>query len=323
MNKIQNETTLLQAFNETGEPGWVKDIEFGKLSFFGKVTKIVTDNLVNLFALVLGVTLCPKRNSELDRRYEQYIDQHSKLRDNKRIIVILCSKTNDIPMEPKQFEKLKNESGCDIIFHKVGALNETSEAIEKLKRQSCKIEALWIRAHGTPTTMTFSLGYGFTEVFDVTPDKLLLGDYSKKKAADFCNTIDNYLEKSAPIILESCFTGSPMPEGKENIATFISREAKRKTFAPIRETFEIGDGATYQEGEFHVKHTSTTSSRFFNSGSLLARLSVVWNAFRGKKEDITQIFLPSQDIGKIHAILNPEIDHSSTKGSNENLIKGA
>lgn len=94
-----------------------------------------------------------------------------------------------------------------------------------LKKNGCKIETLWIRAHGTATTITFP-GDFTTDALNIKPGDGLI-DFKLKKVTSFCEAIDQNLELEAPIILESCFTGKPMLAEEENIATFISRVAQR------------------------------------------------------------------------------------------------
>ncbi|GAB4228515.1 MAG: hypothetical protein Tsb0021_05920 [Chlamydiales bacterium] len=80
----------------------------------------------------------------------------------------------------------------------------------RLKENGCKIEALWIRANGTPTTITFQ--------GDFTIDELnikLNDNFNLEKVTSFCKAIDRNLEQKAPVILESCFTGKPMVAGEE------------------------------------------------------------------------------------------------------------
>ncbi len=285
---IKNETTLLDAFRIENTPNWAQYQKFQNLSPGQKITQLVSDYAIKFFAYVLGVKISGINVEAVYGRYNKYVSQKERLSTycvSQKVILVLHIK-NSIPTEPEYFEDLEKQSKCKIVFKEVNAIDEASQAIAGLKKNQCTIAALWIRAHGTPTTITFQ--------GDFTSEALSIekgDDNNLTKITSFCDAIHQNLEKEAPIILESCFTGKPMPNGQENIATFISRVAVRKVFAPKREALNIDDGVTYSSEEgFKVKIKSFQADRYFTRGSFLAKLSAVWLAFRGYKEDITEVF---------------------------------
>lgn len=294
---IKNETTLLDAFRiQVDIPWWIQQHEFQKLSFRQKITRFVSDYAIKAFAYVLRVKISGRNVEAVGRRYDEYANAEKQSPfscwHSQKIILVLHIK-GAIPVEPKYFQELEKQSSCKIVFKEVGSAEEANNDMAYLKKKGCKIEALWIRAHGTPTTITFQGDFTADEL-NINPHDRLI-DYNLKKVTSFCEAIGQNLELDAPIILESCFTGKTMLAGEENIATFISRTAQRKVFAPKREALNIDGGVTYsKEKGFSVEIKSFQAARYFAPGSFLAKLSAVWLAFRGYKEDITQVFIPPQ-----------------------------
>ncbi len=290
---INTGTTLLEAFEiDLLNPTWVKDVEFQKLSIGQKLIQIIKRLAVKAFAFILNVKLTS--DTGMGAKYDSFAQQHdAKWVNNKPVILVLHIK-NAIPIDPQHFLKLEKESGYEVVFQEINEIKDANEAMERLKWKGCTIQALWIRAHGTPTTITFKIDHFYINALDIGNTSFsITHEKNIKDACDFCDTVDKHLEKEAPIILESCYTGMPMPQGEENIATFISRQAKRKTFAPAREALNINDGVSYsKEKGFNVSITSNTSDKNFAKGSFLGKLSAVWLAFRDQKEDITKIFEP-------------------------------
>jgi hypothetical protein len=294
-NLIKNETTLLDAFRiQEDVPLWIQQREFQNLSLWQKITRLVSDYTIKFFAYVLGVKISGRNVEVVGKRYDEYAnakEQNSSHCHHQRVILVLHIK-GSIPTEPTHFQELEKQSGCKIVFKEADSVEEASNSMTYLKKNGCKIETLWIRAHGSPTTITFQ-GDFYTDALNIKPDDGLI-DFHLQKVTSFCEAIDQNLELEGPIILESCFTGKPMLAGEENIATFISRVAKRKVFAPKREALNIDGGVTYSEEKgFNVEIKSFQADRYFTPGSFLAKLSAVWLAFRGYKEDITQVIIPS------------------------------
>jgi len=289
INSIKNETTLLDAFETLQDMPYT---ERAKLSFGQKINRVVSDYALKFFAYILGVKTSGRSVDDLIQKYDAYADaeeQNPSWCRNQKVILILHIE-GSIPTDPEHFKKLKKQSGYKIVFGNLNSIEDSISDMADLKRKGCQIEALWIRAHGTPTTITFG---------GICGDQLNIGEegYFKefylKKATSFCEAINNNLELEAPIILESCFTGKPMPDEKENIATFISRTAQRKVFAPKREAINIDDGVTFsKEKGFNVEIRSFQADHYFTPQSFLAKLSAIWLVFRGYKEDITQVIVP-------------------------------
>lgn len=295
---IKNETTLLDAFRiQEDIPWWIQYQEFQNLPFRKKITRLVSDYTIKFFAYVLGVKISGRNVKAVGKRYDEYAnakEQNPSFYHHQKVILVLHIK-GSIPTEPTHFRELEKQSGCKVVFKEADSIEEASKGMTDLKKNGCKIEALWIRAHGTSTTITFQ-GNFTTDALNIKPDSDLI-DLNLKKVTSFCKSISENLELEAPIILESCFTGKPMLAGEENIATFISRVAQRKVFAPKREALNIDDGVTYsKEKGFHVKIRSFQADRYFTPLSFLAKLSAVWLAFRGYKEDITQVIIPPQPV---------------------------
>ncbi len=195
---------------------------------------------------------------------------------------------NDLITSEETFVQAENQSGYKIVFAKVSSLKNAEEAINTLKESSCQIQALWIRAHGTPNSISFSES---VSGLDMRPSCCV--DTQTEK---FLGTVDQTLEKEAPIILESCHTGSKMADGEENIATVIARIAKRKTYAPSREALSIEKGVSYskEESRFKVVIEGSKSSKSFKQGSICSRIMGIWHFFMKRRENITCEFLPPE-----------------------------
>lgn len=292
---IKNETTLLDAFRiQEGISGWGQYLEFQNLSLRQKITRLVSDYTIKFFAYVLGVKISGRNVEVVGKRYDEYAnakEQNSSYCRDQKVILVLHIK-GSIPTEPTYFKELEKQSEYKVVFKEVDSVEQASKGMTDLKKNGCKIEALWIRAHGTPTTITFRRDFIITDELNIKPQDGSI-EFNLKKVTSFCEAIDQNLELEAPIILESCFTGKPMLAEEENIATFISRVAHRKVFAPKREALNIDGGVTYsKEKGFNVEIKSFQADRYFTPLSFLAKLSAVWLAFRGYKEDITQIIIP-------------------------------
>lgn len=290
---MKNETTLLDAFRiQEDIPWWIQYNEFQNLSLRQKIIRLVNDYTIKFFAYVLGVKISGRNVEGVGRRYDEYAnaeEQNSSYCHRQKVILVLHIK-GSIPTEPIHFEELEKQSRCKVVFKEADSVEEASKSMTDLKDNGCEIKALWIRAHGTSTTITFQ-GDFTADALNIKPHDGLI-DFNLKKVTSFCKAIDQHLESTAPIILESCFTGKPMLAEEENIATFISRIAQRKVFAPKREALNIDGGVTYSEEKgFNVEIKSFQADRYFTPGSFLAKLSAVWLAFRGYKEDVTQVIL--------------------------------
>ena len=187
-NSIKNETTLLDAFRiQEDTSWWTQRREFQDLSLGQKITRVVGDYTIKFFAYVLGVKISGRNVKAVGQRYDEYTnakEQVSNQCHDQKVILILHIKEN-IPTEPKYFLELEEQSGCKIVFKKVSSVEEAIKGITTLKKNNCKIEALWIRAHGTPTTITFR-GEIMVDTLNIKPcDGFNDFELTKKKSAMF------------------------------------------------------------------------------------------------------------------------------------------
>jgi hypothetical protein len=280
-------TTLLEAldFSWNHAQDWMYQAQYQKLSIGAKAGKIISDCVVYLFASLLRVNTTEKiANRRISikaaNEYTDYVSSKSYANLRNQSVILVLNGELDIPTSPENFRRLETQSGCKIKFIKVQRFEDIKFEIESLKQCNNKIEALWIRAHGTP----FSISFNQFEQINV--DKT---DYRIEDTRRFLQEQLEKLEQKAPIILESCFTGQKVEVGKENVAQFIASTAGgRKVYAPSREALPIGENITYvPEKGFKVVIKSFQSSTFFAKGSCLSRICAIWHAYRDHVEEIT------------------------------------
>lgn len=288
-----NTTSLLEAldftWNHNGD--MLYHLQNSKLSVGEKICKRINDYIVYLFALVLGVDTFKKIS---DKRisvktiedYEKYVNRHSHISLQNQSVILILNGENDIPVSHQIFERLEQQSNCKIKFVKIEDLNNIKRELESLKKANNTIRALWIRAHGTPVSIDFAIG-AEVQIAQATPFDQSVNEQQIENTRLYLTEQLKELALDAPIILESCFTGQERESGKENMAQFFASAAGgRKVYAPSREALSI-DNISYTERGFNVKIKSFQSSTYFAKGSCLARMCVIWHAFRNHQVDIT------------------------------------
>jgi len=291
-----SETSFLEAvdyqWNHKGDYFW--EWRQGQKPIHERVGKIVSDYVVFIFAYLLGLNnlenkAIKRTSAQTKEDYEKYVKerQYSKPKNSSVILVLMGE--DDLVTSPATFEELERQSGYKVVFEKMD-LDLFPYRIDALKKNSSKIEALWIRTHGMPTQMIFDCYGSCIEVPKHSWEEKQLKIYKTFK------TQFSKLEEQAPIILESCHTGQEIPsekgETQENIAQVIARLAGGRTvYAPSREALPIDRGVTFSKDEgFSVTMKSTTSCKSFGKGSLLGRLCAVWHLFRDHEEAVTRKF---------------------------------
>lgn len=290
-------TTLLEAldFSWNHANDWMYQIQQKNLPIGARISKTINDYVVYLFASILGINtqekIASKRTSlKTATEYNEYVSNNSYVNLRNQSVILILNGELDIPVSPESYRELEKQSGCKIKFKKVRNLDEISFELEALKKSNNKIKALWIRAHGTPFSVTFN---EFTKInIDLSGDTQFEQEFLRKeieKTRLFLQQQLKHLEHDAPIILESCFTGQKVEAGKENMAQFIANAAGgRKVYAPSREALPIDKGITYtSEKGFKVIIKSFQSSTYFAKGSCLSRICAIWHAFRHHEEEIT------------------------------------
>ena len=263
-------------------------LKFQSLSPWEKVGRLVADGVVYAFSCLVGAKLYgSKVPEEKQKEYDGFILNKSVSSVKNQSVILVLIGDNDLITSKETFEQVENQSESTMVFVRVSSLEDASKAINTLKKSSCQIQALWIRAHGTPDSINFMEG---SSGLSISPN----GPYAVDETNKFLETLDEKLEKEAPIILESCHTGSVVAEG-ENIATAIARIARRKTYAPSREARAIEKGVSYSKGSgFKVVIEGDKSSKSFKKGSFCSRIMAIWHHCMNRREDITCEFLPAE-----------------------------
>jgi hypothetical protein len=270
-------------------------MKYNQLSFKEKINKIFNDCIVYLVSSLLKVNLekCgDKKFEKLLGEYSGYVESNSFTELNEKSIILVLNGDSDLPVSPKVFEQLKIDLDCQIKFIKVKSFDDLDDHIDLLKQTGNRIEALWIRAHGSSFSIDF---HKFCNV-DITP--LLTQHGLAKNFYEDKNTVFELflrqlskLEEKAPIILESCHTGQLVEEGLLNIAQFIANAADGRTvYAPSREALRIEEITKNPKTGFKVSIKSHPLCKTYPKGSLLGRITVIWYAFRNRKEEITREF---------------------------------
>ncbi len=155
--------------------------------------------------------------------FDQFKKNHTieKVR-NKDVVLVLEAKLdhNDAFQMDQRTEFQKLEKKYAIAYEKVSNLEDIAESTNRVLMGNNRIKAIWLRAHGNPTGMTFS------ENSHLTVNNVSLLKHHFRQINP-----DGYF------ILDSCSTGGENPYGNENIAQEIASLVKGRTvIAPSRDT---------------------------------------------------------------------------------------
>lgn len=169
-----------------------------------------------------------------------------------------------------------------------------------MKNASNKIQALWIRAHGNPYTISLSKEEDDSLSEEDVGRVVKNGEISinsemleKSEIDETSHILKKYfdnLEAQAPIILESCATAGKM--NKKNIAQFIAEAAdNRVVYAPSR--CGIGGKSTISysqdKQDFEVHLMGIEEKSWFRTGSFLHRLKLIWALNTSTPEEVTAV----------------------------------
>jgi hypothetical protein len=281
---------------------WQWQIQWYKRSTSDKIYQIASDLFVYTIAFILRAhnqnTL--KNTLNVDNKgYEAYVSEneyhggdHHK---NQEVILILVGE-GGIAGDPEYYKQLAQESGCKVFFIKYRSEEDVVQKYDALNSHSNKVKALWIRTHGYPTHMDFSC----VQSVNITPLTEQEQGYEPIRqqsgiknrlqlAEEFVKKSCAIMEEGAPIILESCGTAHPLPDGQENVAQFFARHAKgHSVYAPHLHVIGTDRPVIYSKDKgFSATFTGFTNCRYFTKGSVLARLFAIWHAFRNHREEIT------------------------------------
>ncbi len=163
-----------------------------------------------------------------------------------------------------------------IIFYKISFAFEIIPFLKQVKNQSNHIKALWFRAHGSPTNISFN---------EYDCDNLSCGNPIIKEFPIF-------LDQDGIIILECCSIGQTiLPDCSsvqiENIAQNIARFSNgRSEYAPSREMVSIDKTISYENG-WKVIMEGIKSSPYSH---FLGRIHALWLMKMLCKENITMKF---------------------------------
>lgn len=289
-------TTILEAldFSWNHADDRMYQVEYQNLPILAKISKIISDWIVYVFASILRIDTLEKiANRRISisaaEEYKAYIYNNSYTSLHNQSVILVLYGELAIPVSPESYRQLEEQSNCKIKFKEIERLEDIELELESLKRCNNKVKALWIRAHGTPFSITFNQDTRIS----IGPTGLEKLDSSNRmETRTFLQKQLRQLEPDAPIILESCYTGQEMEVGKENVAQFIASVAGgRKVYAPSREALPIDKSIEYVPGQgFRVMIKSLQSSACFAQGSIFARMCAVWHAFCMNEEDITGEF---------------------------------
>lgn len=318
----KGETSYLDAIDYSwnhDSTDFIWAIKNRNLSIGDRIVRKISDCAIFIFTLILGIrtehALAAKMKSkEVDHEYKKFKQDACTTTDpsNESIILVLNAKA-DLAVSPDSFKKLERESGYKVVFREIEVMGQISQVVDRLKQSSNKIQALWIRGHGTPFTIAFnengpgtSYGLEGRDYLNITPTRIA----NPNPDFDFYTQIDlpkhltqtapllnsiNQLEADAPVILEACSTGQEVAEGEKNVAQFIAEQAEGRTvFAPSRETLTIDKTTFSKEHGFEVKMEGFKNARNAAKGSFLARLTAIWNAYKNRREDISVRFKVSE-----------------------------
>jgi hypothetical protein len=216
-------------------------------------------------------------------------------------VILILNGVNDpngaYKIDPKVFTTLNHSTKFAIVFQRVLRLTDIEEAISTLKENGKAIEVLWIRTHGYSQVIDFA-GRQHRGVLDFRENPKEYGFYSLdsedvRARKELLETQIAQLEKTAPIILQSCSTGAAMLDGQKNIAQhFAAVAGKRPVYAPTRKALATDDclifDTTKQQFKVDIKGLKIPS--FFKKGSLLWRILTVFYFTSHWCESITQKF---------------------------------
>jgi len=267
-------------------------VENRNLSIVSKVATRMSDCIVYLFASMLGINSLEKVargriSDETVDAYTAFVKSRTDIPVKNESMILILNGDYEVPVSPEGYQQLEKQSNCKIKCVRIRDLNEIGKTFDSIINDNNIIKALWIRAHGTPLSISFT-SRAQIDVGPLTELEHMMGSKRIEKGQSLLQEQFKKLEADAPIILESSHTGQEIKA--ENIAQFIFRAAGgRKVYAPTGPALAIDKGVSYHEG-FKVKIKSTQSSTTFPEGSCLARMSAIWHAFCKHEEEITRTF---------------------------------
>jgi hypothetical protein len=222
----------------------------------------------------------------------------------KDVILIISSSCDETRassfFNPLSLSKLKNQNKYTIICKKVDSFYELHEVVREVaNRQNNRIRSLWIRAHGSPLSLSLSSRSHQDSVFwvDDCSDEAGLTARQWKKSLSL-------LSKDASIVLESCSTGEIAPKGRSNVARVLAAMAGgRKVFAPTQNIHTVL-GKVESFDPFHYRFRDVLDPKtgflvnFFSKKNLI-EIALLVDLLKFKRnpllEDVTACYRDTRD----------------------------
>jgi hypothetical protein len=277
-------TSYLEAMSFMWNHNAMERHQFYKLSGYQKICKIFVDCVVYTIAVILNVHNETKiRKNETHQEYDTFVQERQIIPNDKNVIVIFTIDL-DLPVSIDGYKEL--EQNFTIIFHTISFANDIIAFLHQVKKQSNHIKAVWIRAHGSPTNISFN---------EYDSDNL----YCDSQIA---RELSIPLDLDAIFILECCFSGRLCQE--ENIAQHIARFSNGRTvYAPSREMLSIDKTVTFSDNANAL--SSIDDARVISDKGwkvimegiqssphtgFLGRIHALWLMKKFRREDITMKF---------------------------------
>ena len=209
------------------------------IGFFGMLNAIILDSLLSLSvgmgsSALAGVSL-GKHIVDVEKgRTSLYKKAHPINTVQNKEIALVLEATDDHNDAFKFQMPIQLEKKYPLAFKNISNINQFSEAIDESIQQNNKIKVLWIRAHGSPQSMTLGKA-------DNENEYLAIAGIAGKRISIFnVQQLEESLKKLDPqavIVLQSCATAKQIKNGWENIAQKIARIAEGRKVICATDSF--------------------------------------------------------------------------------------
>lgn len=226
--------------------------------------------------------------------YDQYVSQETPQISNQSIILVLTGEEeNSLKIPASNFLELEKESGFKVVTRIVRTLQDIAREVNTLKKNTNKIELLWIRVkNGTPDTLQFSKNDYYKDHMrriSIRPD--FTSNKHEILQIDFLKTLLSNVEPNGPVVLEAHSVGKRTEERPQSLAQYVAKHANgRLVYAPTRaisDPFNKRMVSYSAEDGFKVNFRAIKTNKRFQNGTLAAKLEILWNLHTLQTEDIT------------------------------------